>query len=148
MIVADANILLRLLEPRHPHCTAALDAISHFISIGEEFCTLPHCLHEVYHVLTRVQNGHGKSPAASVHEIKELMTFFPLRHDTASLFDVWLDLVQRHEIAGRLAYDAKIVAAMKTHGLRSLLTFNDVDFGRFPEIQALNPFDVLQRPRV
>ena len=38
----------------------------------------------------------------------------------------------------------RLVAAMKVHGIESLLTFNVQDFKRYPDISVLNP-DVLSR---
>ena len=148
MIVVDANIMLRLLEPGHPHCQAALNAIAQLTtSAAETFCTLPHCLHEVYHVLTREKNGHGKTPAQAVKELTGLLSLFPPQTDAPQFLTTWLNLVAKHNVAGRLAYDAKIVASMIDLQIPTLLSFNDEDFKRFTEVTTLNPFDVLGRPR-
>ena len=38
MIVVDANIMLRLQEPGHAHCVAALDAIAYLrTNVNESF---------------------------------------------------------------------------------------------------------------
>ena len=149
MILVDTNIMLRLLEPRQPQCTAAIDAIAHLTTnVGETFCTIPHCLHEVYHVLTREKNGHGKAPQAAIEELNQLAGLFPIQPDTDQVFLTWLQVVAQHNVKGRLAYDAKIVAAMIEHRIPAILTFNDTDFRRFNQITAMNPFDVISRPRV
>jgi predicted nucleic acid-binding protein len=47
-------------------------------------------------------------------------------------------------VIGKQAHDARLVAAMKVHDLRHLLTFNDTDFKRFTEITVVNQRDVAQ----
>ena len=36
-------------------------------------------------------------------------------------------------------FDARLVAAMRTHGITRLLTFNGADFARFPGVSVLDP---------
>ncbi|MEK7832647.1 MAG: hypothetical protein AAB401_16260 [Acidobacteriota bacterium] len=43
---------------------------------------------------------------------------------------------------GKPAHDARIVAAMKVHGIAHLLTFNVGDFKRFPNITVVSPDEV------
>ena len=149
VIAVDTNIMLRLLEPGHPHCQTAIDAITHLTTnAAESFCTFPHCLHEVYHVLTREKNGHAKKPSQAIVELNGLMASFPSQSDSDRLLATWLALVGKYDITGRLAYDAKIVAALIDHRIPTLLSFNDADFRRFTEITVINPFDVLGRVRV
>jgi hypothetical protein len=37
---------------------------------------------------------------------------------------------------------------MLQHRVEKMLTLNDADFRQFGEIEALNPFDVLAKPRL
>ena len=48
----------------------------------------------------------------------------------------------RHEVIGKMAHDARLVAAMKRHDITHLLTFNDRDFSRFTDIMVVNPASV------
>jgi predicted nucleic acid-binding protein len=48
-------------------------------------------------------------------------------------------LVVAHACHGRLSYDARLVAAMRTHGITRLLTLIIADFTRFPGISILDP---------
>ena len=48
-------------------------------------------------------------------------------------------MVGAHACHGRVSYDARLVAAMRTHGITRLLTFNGADFVRFPGITILDP---------
>jgi predicted nucleic acid-binding protein len=149
LILVDTNIMLRLLEPAHSHCQAAIDAITLLTNqSNESFSTIPHCLHEVYHVLTRVKNGHGKSASEALPELNDLISSFPIHPDSKDFFFTWLALIEKYKVTGRLAYDAKIVAAMIDHEIPTLLSFNDADFLQFNEIAVINPFDVLGRARI
>jgi predicted nucleic acid-binding protein len=41
-------------------------------------------------------------------------------------------------VSGKQAHDARIVAAMKVHGVTHLLTFNTDDFKRYTDIAAVH----------
>ena len=47
---------------------------------------------------------------------------------------------------GKVAPDARYVAAMRTHGLDQLLTFNVGDFARFPGLTVIDPASVATVP--
>lgn len=47
-------------------------------------------------------------------------------------------LIERAEVRGPLAYDARIAATCVAHGVTELWTA-DRDFGRFPELKTRNP---------
>ncbi len=42
----------------------------------------------------------------------------------------WETLVSKHQILGKQAHDANLVAVMLVYGVRELLTFNGADFKR------------------
>ena len=64
---------------------------------------------------------------------------FPLLPDLPALLTEWEALVTTHACVGKLAHDARLVAAMRTHGVTDLLTFNGGDFRRFPGITIVDP---------
>lgn len=41
-----------------------------------------------------------------------------------------------------MVHDARLVASMHIHGVKRILTFNDKDFVRYAEIEALHPHTV------
>jgi hypothetical protein len=51
----------------------------------------------------------------------------------------WQRLVVQHDVKGRNAHDARLVAAMNVHGVGHILTFNITDFTRYPGIIVLDP---------
>ena len=44
-----------------------------------------------------------------------------------------------HAVSGVQVHDARLVAAMHVHAVTHLLTLNDRDFTRYPDITAVNP---------
>ena len=51
--------------------------------------------------------------------------------DREELLTCWHTLVNTRGIKGLKSYDARLVAAMQTHGITQLLTFNANDFKGF-----------------
>ena len=49
-------------------------------------------------------------------------------------------------VIGKNAHDARLVAAMRVHGVTHLLTFNDQDFARYTGITVLTPAAVFAPP--
>jgi predicted nucleic acid-binding protein len=43
---------------------------------------------------------------------------------------------------GVQVHDARLVAAMKAHGVTRILTINVTDFSRYPNIRAFAPTDI------
>ena len=76
---------------------------------------------------------------ADLATLKQLFMFLP---DPPDLFDSWEQLVSRHLCHGKMAHDARLVAAMQLHGVGRILTFNVTDFTRFPGIAVIDPATV------
>jgi predicted nucleic acid-binding protein len=47
-----------------------------------------------------------------------------------------------YRVSGVQVHDARLVAAMRVHGVRRILTFNTKDFARFDDIEAVHPADL------
>lgn len=102
---------------------------------------MPQVLYEYWVVATRpaAQNGLGLTVTDARVAVEEFTLTFPLLRDERGIFSFWLDLVTAHSVAGKLAHDARLVAAMNRHGLTHLMTFNSTDFTRFQPVVALTP---------
>lgn len=105
----------------------------------------PQNLIEFWAVSTRpvANNGLGLDVAQAEAEITGLKRVFGLLTDTHEIFAEWERIVVRHQVIGKQAHDARLVAAMKVHRITHLLTFNDSDFKRFEEITVVNPNSLL-----
>lgn len=88
---------------------------------------------EFWVVATRPQavNGLGLSVAEADAERQRLEALFPLLPDTPALYLQWVDLVNKFGVSGKPSHDARIVAAMLTHNVTHILTFNGADFRRY-----------------
>lgn len=64
---------------------------------------------------------------------------FILLPETAAIYRVWEALVMQHAVSGKAAHDARLVAGMQVHGLRSVLTFDQSGFKRFPGVDVIHP---------
>jgi predicted nucleic acid-binding protein len=51
-------------------------------------------------------------------------------------------LVSERQVKGAQVHDARLVATMLAYGITYLLTLNEVDFRRYPEIRVLTPASV------
>ncbi len=51
----------------------------------------------------------------------------------------WMELLQRHPVAGGDVFDLQIVAAMQANGVQRIQTFNTEEFKVFPELAVVIP---------
>lgn len=141
----DTNILTRSSEPRHPMHQVAVDAVVALLQNGEELFLVPQNFYEFWSVATRpiAQNGLGLTPSQTAGELVRFRVDFPVLEDVPAIFPAWEQLVVQHRVIGKSAHDARLVAAMLTHGVDRLLTFNKADFARYPAIIAISPQEVV-----
>ncbi len=144
-MLIDTSTLLRTLQPRHAQHEAATRALEVLPKQGRELHIVPQNLIELWVVATRPveQNGLGLSPAAAGTELRRLKSMLPLLPETPALYQAWESLVIQHQVSGKPAHDARLVAAMRVHGLTTILTFDRSGFSRYPGIEVLHPSDVI-----
>jgi predicted nucleic acid-binding protein len=147
-IPLDANILTRMAQPGHAHHLVATDAVNALVLRGDTPCLFPQALYEFWVVATRpiALNGLAFTVNQAAAELSRLKGLFPLLQDSPAIYPEWERLVTVHQVVGKNAHDATIVAAMTIHGLTHLLTFNTNDFTRYPGITALDPAVVASPP--
>src|SRR5262249_19349679 len=119
-------------------------AVETLFDRGDDLYVIGQNVIEFWAVATRrvTENGLGLSPEETSHELAKLRRTFTLLPDTADILIEWEKLVIKHEVAGKQAHDARLVAAMLTHEITHLLTFNTDDFKRHNEITVVNPRDI------
>ena len=76
----------------------------------------------------------------------EVEAGFRLLPDSPSVHKEWRRLLVDYRVSGVQVHDARLVAAMRVHGVKRILTFNKKDFARFHDLEALLPSDVLAVP--
>ena len=134
--VIDTDILARSVEASHPMQPVAVDTVEVLISRGETVCVMPQNLYEFWVVATRPRdrNGLGLSAVEAQGYLTQFERIFTLLPDVPAIYAEWKRLVGQHVVMGKNAHDARIVAAMKVHGISHLVTFNGDDFKRFQGI--------------
>ncbi len=139
-VLTDTNILLRLLQPHHPHCQIAERALDALRTQNEILNIASQNLVELWAVATRPfdQNGLGLTIEEATRELNQIKRFWVLLPDLP-LFEEWERLVKAHRVSGKNTHDARLVAAMHVHGIGSILTFNANDFSRYTGITVIDP---------
>lgn len=59
--------------------------------------------------------------------------------DSLAVHQEWRQLLVTQNVSGVRVHDARLVAAMQVHGVKRILTFNEKDFARYLNIEAINP---------
>lgn len=145
-VLLDTNLLTRLANPAQQEMHGLTEtAIENIFVHGHVPCIVPQSLYEFWVVATRPQdvNGLGMSSQQVREEIESMLTLFPLLQDERAIFPRWLDLVTNHEVRGKPAHDARLVAAMLRHDISCLVTFNVADFARYSEVTSVHPSEVI-----
>lgn len=137
----DTNILLRLSDSSNSAHALAVSAIEHIHRNGHHGVLIPQIVYEFWVVATRpiAVNGMSMEVDEVDHSITAWTSQFPLLRDDNCVLDDWRVLVVNHQIKGKPAHDARLVASMLRHGVTHLLTFNTPDFRRFSGITAISP---------
>ena len=102
---------------------------------GVQTCALPICALPL--------NGLGLTPAQARLAVDEFTANLTLLLDERGIFANWIAVVTDNSVAGKLAHDARLVAAMARHGITTIVTFNSGDFARFSGISVQEPKQVL-----
>jgi len=141
----DTNILLRLSKRDSPEFTSIREALRLLVGANNLLFYSSQNLVEFWNVSTRpvARNGHGLSVKEADDAARHIERAFHLLPDTAAIHTEWQRLVVVYAVAGVQVHDARLVAAMKVHGIQYLLTLNDRDFIRHTEVVPLHPEHVV-----
>jgi len=102
-------------------------------------------LAEFWNVCTRPadRNGFGFSVAETDERATLIEAKFSFAADSDATHHEWRRIVVAAGVSGIQVHDARMVAAMRVHGIANLLTLNAKDFHRFSGITVLSPDEVL-----
>ena len=144
MVLLDSNICLRLANINAPQYPLVSGATKALLNEGNELAIVPQNIYELWAVATRPtsSNGLGWSTRRTEEAVELLRSSFILLSDTPDLFSTWLELVTRFDVKGKQVHDARLVAAMQTHGVENILTLNVKDFERYLEVKPVHPEEV------
>ena len=139
--LADTNILLRLTRRDDPEYLEVRTAVQTLWEYGARLCYTSQNLIEFWNVATRAKNhnGFGLSTDEANREAVLIEKALALLPDNEQIHHRWRELVVRYSVSGVQVHDARLVAAMNTHGIVHLLTLNGRDFVRYPGIEVIHP---------
>lgn len=143
-VLFDTNILLRAIQHDSAFCVPARNSIKRYHRLDFELCVTSQNVKEFWNACTRPtdKNGLGLSVAGTERNTQLLEKYFTVLPDSAAGYSIWRQLVSKYQVIGTKVHDAYLVAAMKAHGIREIITFNTADFTRYSDIQAVDPYSV------
>jgi len=141
----DTNVVLRLADLASPQNALVTEAIATLLEQQHVCVLISQVLIELWVVATRPieGNGLGWGVPETTDEMAQLLDECPLLEERAEIFVIWQRLVSTQNIVGKRAHDVRITAAMLTHGITHLLTFNTQDFIQVPGITVAAPQSVI-----
>jgi predicted nucleic acid-binding protein len=147
--LVDTNILLRISRRDDPLHALVDGALARLIAAGTALYYTHQNVAEFWNVATRPidRNGFGLSVTDTDREVHSLERGMILLPDDEAVYREWRRLVVNYAVAGTQVHDARLVAAMRVHGVTHLLTFNTGDFARYPDIIAVHPQTVIAEQR-
>lgn len=144
--LVDTNVLLRFAARTHPLHRIVRDAVRKLRASGHMLRVTPQNFIEFWNVATRpaARNGFGLTPAEADRLLRLAERLFPLLPDLPVVYPQWRRLVVTFGVSGVQVHDARLVAAMISHGVTHILTFNTADFARYATegIVAVDPATV------
>jgi predicted nucleic acid-binding protein len=140
----DTNIILRIANRDASNHIMVMNAVKRLAASGERLYLVPQCLYEFWSATTRPTsvNGLGWTALQARLQVGALIEIYELLPDTNKVFSKWLELVTLHGVSGKPSHDARLVAAMHTHGITHFLTLNGDDFKRYTEIKSVDPSEL------
>lgn len=141
IVLLDSNILIHFASPTDAAHPVVVQAIVALQAAGFAPHIVPQTLYEFWVVATRptTSRGLGLSVAECDALVSALEAVFPLLDDKPGLLAEWRKLAVAYDCKGKAAHDARIVAAMNTHGVVRVMTQNVSDFTRYPGLIVLDP---------
>jgi predicted nucleic acid-binding protein len=143
-MLVDTSVLIRTLQPHHSLYVSADRAIRLLPEQGRELHIVAQNLIELWAVATRPigENGLGMTAAEAALELDRIKGMFLFLPETPAIYPAWEALVIQHQVIGKPAHDARLVAAMQVHGLTAILTFDRTGFSRYPGVEVIHPEQV------
>lgn len=138
----DTNVLVYATHgksPFHSVCKALRD---HGLEGKISLCVSPQILFEFFAIITSPKRvSQPLNPKQALEEIekylkaKNIIKIYP-KEDTCQKV---IDLSRKHKIKGQMIFDVQIVATMLTNNVGRIYTYDRKDFGKFKEIEILQP---------
>jgi predicted nucleic acid-binding protein len=140
----DSNILIRWVQHGDPDSPVVVTALDRLMLSDADLCYTSQNLGEFWNAITRPanRNGYGLSPLEANQCAISIESRLRLLPDSSAVHQEWRKLLVDYNVSGVQVHDARLVASMRVHRVKRILTFNTKDFVRFDEIEAVQPIDL------
>ncbi len=85
------------------------------------------------------RTGYPLSPQETDRRANFFEEKLRLLPDNLAVHEEWRKLLVTAGVSGVQVHDARLAAAMRVHGVKRILTFNDRDFARYRDVEAVHP---------
>src|SRR4029077_9791247 len=142
--LVDSNVLLRWVKPDDRDYPAIVSATDAILRREGGLCYTSQNLAKFWNACARPmdRNGYGLSPQETDRRARVFEEKLRLLPDSLHVHDEWRKLLVTYSVPGAQVYDARLAAAMRVQGVKRILTFNDKDFARYSDIEAVHPRSV------
>ena len=142
--LVDTNILLRIArrsDPQHKLIDAALAKLS---LSGTTLYYTHQNIAELWNVMTRpaTRNGFGLTASEAEVEVSVIETGMSFLAENEAVYREWRKIVVQYGVSGVQVHDARLIAVMRVHSVRHILTLNVEDFRRYEGATAIHPISV------
>jgi predicted nucleic acid-binding protein len=136
----DTNVLLTATDDTRKYHLEVKKLFKSVIQAGFHLAFCRQVIREYLVVATRPVdvNGFGLRSGDAVHNIMEFQKLVVTYDEKKTTAESLKHLVVKYQLKGKRIHDANIVATMKTHGIRYLMTDNSADFKCFEDIETFN----------
>jgi predicted nucleic acid-binding protein len=143
----DTNVLLRWVKPDDRDYAVVVSAIDAMIQRGAVLCYTSQNVAEFWNTCTRPldRNGYALSAQEADRRARSFEEKLRLLADSLAVHQEWRRLIVTYDVSGAQVHDARLVAAMRVHGVKRILTFNEKDFARYHDIEAVHPQAILPK---
>ena len=145
----DTGVLLRMINRSDPMHAQVRRAVGKLRQQGQITVTTAQNISEFWNVCTRpvsARGGLGLSIEAAHQRLRLIERSAAVLPEAPGVYAEWKRLLIAHRILGVQVHDARIVAAMRVHGITHLLTLNRADFKRYTDVNVVTPEEVTGVP--
>lgn len=142
--LVDTNILLRISRRSDPQYKLVDSALAKLALAGTTLYFTHQNIVELWNAMTRPvnRNGFGLTVTEAEREVRVIESGMSLLPDSEAVYREWLTIAVQHAVSGVQVHDARLVAAMRVHGVSHILTLNVTDFSRYSGITVAHPSTV------
>jgi len=138
----DSNILIYALDSTSVYHFEARSLREEALKDKIQACVCPQVLMEFFAVITNSRKVKTPlTPQKAREEVEKYLkaTNILKIYPSDDILERMLFLLKKYEIKGVQVFDLQLVATMLANGITRIYTYNQSDFAKFGEIEAITP---------